>query len=72
MNTHVELNLASGGSKSFNIIIDKPMHIGLYAQHTAEEFNIQLIESSNAVVPAIVERTGVDSMNMMMKSVLLR
>ena len=44
MNTHVELNLASGSSKSFNMIIDKPMHIGLYAQHTAEEFNIQLFK----------------------------
>ena len=31
MNTHVELNLASGGSKSFDIIIDKPMQIGLFA-----------------------------------------
>ena len=58
MNTHVELNLASGGSKSFDIIIDKPMQIGLYAQHTAEEFNIQLIKrGEDAVVSAVVERT---------------
>ena len=60
MNTHVELNLASSGSKSFDIIIDKPMQIGLYAQHTAEEFNIQLIKSGkDAVVSAVVERTWV-------------
>ena len=60
MNTHVELNLASGGSKSFDIIIDKPMQIGLYAQHTAEEFNIQLIKrGEDAVVSAVVERTWV-------------
>ena len=60
MNTHVELNLASGGSKSFDIIIDKPMQIGLYAQHTAEEFNIQLFKKgSDTVVPAVVERTWV-------------
>ena len=36
------------------------MHIGLYAQHTAEEFNIQLFKKgSDAVVPAVVERTWV-------------
>ena len=57
---HVELDLASDGSKSFNILIEKPMQIGLFAQHTAEEFNIEVVKTdSEVVVPAIAERTWV-------------
>ena len=73
MNTHVELNLASGGSKSFDIIIDKPMQIGLYAQHTAEEFNIQLIKRAKMqLFQLLLKEPGLLSMNMMMRLVLSR
>ena len=57
---HVELDLASSGSKSFNIMIEKPMQIGLFAQHTAEEFNIELMKTgSESIVPPVIERTWV-------------
>ena len=36
------------------------MQIGLFAQHTAEEFNIELVKTdSEHVIPAIAERTWV-------------
>ena len=57
---HIELDLSSDGSKSFNILIEKPMQIGLFAQHTAEEFNIELVKTGSEVaIPAIAERTWV-------------
>ena len=57
---HVNLNLESSGQKEFNIEIEKDTKIGLFAQHTAEEFNMKLIEvNSNDEVPVEVERTWV-------------
>ena len=44
---HVNLNLESSGQKEFNIEIEKDTKIGLFAQHTAEEFNMKLIEVDN-------------------------
>jgi len=39
---HVSLQLQSEGTKSFLIDVDKPGYIGLFTQHTAEEFNMKL------------------------------
>ena len=57
---HVNLNLESSGQKEFNIEIEKDTKIGLFAQHTAEEFNMKLIEvDTNDEVPVEIERTWV-------------
>ena len=57
---HVNLNLESSGKKEFNIEIEKDTKIGLFAQHTAEEFNMKLIEvDNNDEVPVEIERTWV-------------
>ena len=57
---HVNLNLESSGQKEFNIEIEKDTKIGLFAQHTAEEFNMKLIEvDNNDEVPVEIERTWV-------------
>ena len=40
--THVSLQLQSEGTKSFLIDVDKARDIGLFTQHTAEEFNMKL------------------------------
>ena len=57
---HVNLNLESSGQKEFNIEIEKDTKIGLFAQHTAEEFNMKLIEVDNDdAVPVEIERTWV-------------
>ena len=57
---HVNLNLESSGQKEFNIEIEKDTKIGLFAQHTAEEFNMKLIEvDGNDEVPVEIERTWV-------------
>ncbi len=39
---HVSLRLDSPGRKSFFLEIDMPARVGLYAQHLAEEFDLQL------------------------------
>ncbi len=57
---HVHLNLESSGQKEFNIEIEKDTKIGLFAQHTAEEFNMKLIKvDNNDEVPVEIERTWV-------------
>ena len=57
---HIDLNLETSGQKSFLIDIDKDMQIGLFAQHTAEEFNIKLVESGKTTAIALdAERTWV-------------
>jgi len=57
---HVNLNLESLGQKEFYVEIEKDTKIGLFAQHTAEEFNMKLIEvNNNDEVPVEVERTWV-------------
>ena len=47
---HVELQLQSEGRKSFYIQIFSKMKIGLYAQHTAEEFDMLLLNVDGAEV----------------------
>ena len=55
---HLSLQLDSPGRKSFFLEVDTPVRVGLYTQHTAEEFDLQL-RRANGVVPAEVERTWV-------------
>ena len=42
---HVNLQLQSSGTKSFLIDIDQACDIGLFTQHTAEEFNLKITKS---------------------------
>lgn len=57
---HVILNLKTSGQKVFYIEIQDDMNIGLFAQHTAEEFDMRLIKVDNGeeVFP-ILQRTWV-------------
>ena len=57
---HIDLNLEADGQKSFLIEIDQKMQIGLFAQHTAEEFDIKLMRSEETTpIDPDVERTWV-------------
>ena len=57
---HVSLQLQSSGRKSFFLQIDAAVEIGLFAQHTAEEFDMQLLHADGgAVVPIQAERIWV-------------
>ena len=56
---HVNLQLDSPGRKSFFLEVDTQVRIGLYAQHTAEEFDLQLMNTEGVVVAPAVERTWV-------------
>ncbi len=71
VNKHVNLQLQSEGRKSFLIEIDKSDCLGLFAQHTAEEFDIKVKrldssvaqdaingKSNSAILPSI-EKTWV-------------
>ena len=57
--THANLHLDSPGRKSFFLEVDTPMRVGLFAQHLAEEFDLQLKNAGGAVVPVEGERTWV-------------
>ncbi len=68
---HVSLQLQSEGTKSFLIVVDKSMDIGLFTQHTAEEFNLKLTKVNTpstdelnndqniSIISPIAERTWV-------------
>ena len=60
---HIDLQLMSDGQKSFLLDIDKNSNLGLFTQHTAEEFDIKLFstdsENKNIEVPVTFERTWV-------------
>ena len=57
---HVSLQLQASGRKSFFVQVDAPVQIGLYAQHTAEEFDMKLLRSDDGKeVPVTAERTWV-------------
>jgi len=57
---HVSLQLQSSGRKSFFLTVETPVHVGLFAQHTAEEFDMQLLRvQDNSEVSVQVERTWV-------------
>ena len=55
---HVNLQLNSPGGKTFFFEVDRPGQIGLYTEHLAEEFDLQL-RSKGEVVPVEDERTWV-------------
>ncbi len=56
---HVNLRLDSPGHKSFFLSVDTPVQVGLYAQHTAEEFDLQLTDTEGAAVRQEAERIWV-------------
>ena len=56
---HVNLPLDSPGRKSFFLEVDTQARVGLYAQHTAEEFDLQLTNAEGATIRQEVERTWV-------------
>ena len=57
---HVSLNLEKTGEKEFYLEIEKDTNIGLFTQHTAEEFNIRLIRVDNEEeISVMFERTWV-------------
>ena len=59
---HLNLLLDSPGRKSFFLEVDAQANVGLYAQHTAEEFDLQLTNGAphvHGAIPAEVERTWV-------------
>lgn len=56
---HVSLQLQEAGRKSFFLNVDAPVRVGLYAQHTAEEFDMQLLDADKGTTPVEVERTWV-------------
>ena len=47
---HLDLQLDSQGRKSFFFEVDSPVSVGLYTQHTAEEFDLQLTTANGAPV----------------------
>ena len=59
LDKHVNLQLDASGRKSFFLEIDRASRMGLYAQHTAEEFDLQLLDADGAAVKPEVERTWV-------------
>ncbi|MXY13892.1 MAG: GTP-binding protein, partial [Chloroflexi bacterium] len=55
---HVSLQLDSPGRKRFRLAAESPVRIGLYAQHLAEEFDLQLVRADAAVsVPGAITRS---------------
>ena len=61
---HLNLELDSPGRKSFFLEVDTQVRVGFFAQHTAEEFDLQLTSAGAAprvegMVPVEVERTWV-------------
>ena len=56
---HLNLQLDSPGRKSFFLEVDTQVRVGLFAQHTAEEFDLQLTSANGATVrPAPDTETG--------------
>ncbi len=56
---HVNLQLDSPGRKSFFLEVDGQVRVGLYAQHTAEEFDLRLANTDGATIRQEAERTWV-------------
>ena len=56
---HVELQLETTGRKSFFVELEEGGSIGLFAQHTAEEFGLKLFDSIGTELSPIGERTWV-------------
>ena len=47
---HLNLQLDSLGRKSFFLEVDSQVRVGFYAQHTAEEFDLQLTNANGATI----------------------
>lgn len=56
---HVNLQLDATGRKSFLLEVESQARLGFYAQHTAEEFDLKLMNADGAAVEPEVERTWV-------------
>ena len=57
---HVSLQLQSAGRKSFFLQVDSTVQVGLYGQHTAEEFDLKVVNTeSNSEVSVASERIWV-------------
>jgi len=56
---HAYLELSSSGRKSFYFDVTAEDVVGLFAQHTAEEFDLKLRNSEGEEVPPSAERTWV-------------
>ena len=56
---HVNLQLDSPGRKSFFLEVDRQVRVGLYAQHTAEEFDLRLANTDGTTIRQEAERTWV-------------
>ncbi len=56
---HVSLQLQADGRKSFFLKLDSPVSVGLYAQHTAEEFDLRMMSAEGSVIQHVAERTWV-------------
>ncbi|MEO1081111.1 MAG: GTP-binding protein [Pseudomonadota bacterium] len=56
---HISLILDADGRKSFFLNIDTAALVGLFAQHTAEEFDLQLKDAHGAAIQPVAERTWV-------------
>lgn len=56
---HANLELDSEGRKSFYLDLEAGARVGLYAQHTAEEFDLVLADADGAPVKQEGERTWV-------------
>ncbi len=60
LGSHVSLQLQTPGRKSFFLQADSIMRVGLYAQHTAEEFDMKILSvDSGQEVPFDCERIWV-------------
>ena len=55
---HVELQLREPGRKNFTLTVDRSLSLALFAQHTAEEFDLQLLDGETAIAP-VAERMWV-------------
>ena len=56
---HANLELSSSGRKTFYLDVTAEDAVGLFAQHTAEEFDLTLRNSEGEEVPPSAERTWV-------------
>ncbi len=56
---HVELQLEAEGRKSFVLEVDRAARVGLFAQHTAEEFDLRVLDADGKAVDFEAERTWV-------------
>ena len=60
---HVSLQLQSKGTKSFFIDVDKARDIGLFTQHTAEEFNMKLTKVNTPSTDEIVNDQNISTIS---------